>query len=98
MPATRNRVYFGTGPKGVSSPSGLVTVTTEPTFTPSSSAISLPSKTGGIAARRCSAAASESALSPEDEGVLVSACADDLLSEVGVPTSPKGGETWGTPV
>ncbi len=34
-------------PKGVSSPCGLVTVMTEPTFAPSSSAMSLPRTMGG---------------------------------------------------
>ena len=47
MPATLKRLYLGTMPKGVSSPCGLVTVTTEPTGAPSWSAMSLPRMIGG---------------------------------------------------
>ena len=47
MPATLKRLYLGTMPKGVSSPCGLVTVTTEPTVAPSWSAMSLPRMMGG---------------------------------------------------
>ena len=47
MPVTLKRLYLGTMPKGVSSPCGLVTVTTEPTLAPNSSARSLPRMMGG---------------------------------------------------
>src|SRR5580704_6974502 len=54
MPVTRKRSYLGTMPKGVSSPCGLVTRTTEPTVAPSSSDISFPRIMGGMAAMRFS--------------------------------------------
>ena len=47
-------------PKGVSSPCGLVTSTTEPTVAPRLSAMSLPRTMGGMAATRCCTPASES--------------------------------------
>src|SRR5437879_4616501 len=46
-------MYLGTMPKGVSSPCGLVTRTTDPTVAPRASAMSLPGIMGGIAATRC---------------------------------------------
>ena len=60
MPATRNRVYFGTVPNGVSSPWGLVTTTTDPTVAPRLSAISLPRTIGGMAVTLWFTAESES--------------------------------------
>src|SRR5215831_10452704 len=78
MPTTLNRAYLGTMPKGVSSPCGLVTVTTEPTVAPSWSAISLPSTMGASEAVSFAVYGLVSSEVP-DEALVVAA--DDRASE-----------------
>ena len=87
MPTTLNRAYLGTMPKGVSSPCGLVTVTSDPTVAPSWSAMSLPSTIG---ARDEVMRAERGLGSSESEGVRsvvgaavasTSAAAEPILTE-----------------
>jgi len=66
-------IIFGTVPKGVSSPWGLTTRTTEPTVAPRLSAMSWPRTIGGMAATRCCTSARESARESGDDGVFVDA-------------------------
>src|ERR1039457_857894 len=87
MPTTLNRAYLGTMPKGVSSPCGLVTVTSDPTVAPSWSAISLPSTMGDSEAvmradRGLGSSASEEAWFDAAAGGSDNAAADPTLTEL----------------